>query len=143
VIDPPPVVFVVDDDPSVRKALGRLLRSAGWHAEVFASAQEFLAQERPDAPGCLVLDVQMPGLDGLDLQRTLDEEHVRLPIVFITGHGDIPMSVRAMKAGAADFLPKPFDDENLLDAVHQAVAKDTQARRQRADFSVLRERVRR
>jgi FixJ family two-component response regulator len=134
-------VFVVDDDPSVRKALGRLLRSAGLRAEAFASAQDFLAQERPDAPGCLVLDVQMPGLSGLELQRTLDEENVRLPIVFITGHGDIPMSVRAMKAGAADFLPKPFDDQNLLDAVRQAVAKDTEARRQRADLSVLQERV--
>jgi FixJ family two-component response regulator len=141
VSDPPPVVFVVDDDPSVRKALGRLLRSAGLRAEAFASAQEFLAHERPDAPGCLVLDVQMPGLNGLELQRTLEEENVHLPIVFITGHGDIPMSVHAMKAGAADFLPKPFDDQNLLDAVRQAVAKDTQARRQRADFSVLQERV--
>jgi RNA polymerase sigma factor (sigma-70 family) len=135
------VVFVVDDDPSVRRALGRLLRSAGLGAEAYASAQEFLAQERPDAPGCLVLDVQMPGLNGLELQRTLDEEHVCLPIVFITGHGDIPMSVHAMKAGAVDFLPKPFDDQNLLDAVRQAIAKDTQARRQRADFSVLQERI--
>jgi FixJ family two-component response regulator len=141
VSDPPPVVFVVDDDPSIRKALGRLLRSAGLRAEAFASAQEFLAYEPPNAPGCLVLDVQMPGLNGLELQRTLEEENVRLPIVFITGHGDIPMSVRAMKAGATDFLPKPFDDQNLLDAVRQAVAKDAQARRQRADFSVLQERV--
>jgi FixJ family two-component response regulator len=140
-IDPPPVVFVVDDDPSVRKALGRVLRSAGLRAEAFASAQDFLAQERPDAPGCLVLDVQMPGLNGLELQRTLDEENVRLPIVFVTAHGDIPMTVQAMKAGAADFLPKPLDDQELLDAVRQAVAKDTQARRQRVEFSVLQERV--
>ena len=141
-IDPSAVVFVVDDDPSVRKALGRLLRSAGLRAEAFASAEEFLGWDRPDAPGCVVLDVQMPGLNGLELQRTLDEENVRLPIVFITGHGDIPMSVRAMKAGAVDFLPKPFEDQTFLDAVHQAVARDRQARQQRAEVSVLQERAR-
>jgi FixJ family two-component response regulator len=142
VIDPAPLVFVVDDDPSVRKALGRLLRSAGLRAETFASAEEFLAWERPDAPGCVVLDVQMPGLNGLELQRKLDEDNVRLPIVIITGHGDIPMSVRAMKGGAVDFLPKPFEDQTFLDAVHQAVARDRQARQQRAEVSVLQERAR-
>ena len=136
-----PTVFVVDDDASVRKALSRLLRSAGLGVETFASAQDFLRHERPDAPGCLVLDVQMPGLDGLGLQQVLNERSRALPIVFITGHGDIPMSVRAMKAGAVDFLPKPFHGQTLLNAVRQAVAKGTRARQDEAEVSELRRRA--
>jgi FixJ family two-component response regulator len=132
---------VVDDDPSVRKALGRLLRSAGFQAETFESAQEFLRHPRPEEPACLVLDVQLPGLDGLGLQQSLAEANVALPIVFITGHADIPMSVRAMKAGAVDFLPKPFEDHQLLTAVQQAVAKDDGARTARAEASELRRRA--
>lgn len=135
------IVFIVDDDLSIRKALGRLLRSFGFQVETFPSAQKFLEHERPDAPGCLVLDVRMPGLDGLELQCSLREANVSLPIVFITGHGDIPMTVQAMKAGAVDFLPKPFDDEALLNAVRQAIARDVQARQERADNTVLRRRV--
>ncbi len=135
------VVFVVDDDASVRKALSRLLRSAGLRVETFASAQEFLLYDRPDASGCLVLDVQMPGLDGLELQRALNEANVSLPVIFITGHGDIPTSVRAMKAGAVNFLPKPFDDQDLLGAVRQAIAADGQARRERAEACAIRRRA--
>jgi FixJ family two-component response regulator len=136
-----PTVFVVDDDPSIRRALGRLLRSAGLRVELFASAEEFLHRDRPDAPGCLVLDVQMPGLDGLELQRALGEADVRLPIIFMSGHGDVPTSVRAMKAGAADFLPKPFDAGELLQAIRQALARNRQARQQDADVAVLRARA--
>lgn len=135
------IVFIVDDDPSVRKALGRLLRSFGFQVEVFSAAQKFLEHKLPDAPGCLVLDVRLPGLDGLELQRSLSEANVTLPIVFITGHGDIPMTVRAMKAGAVDFLPKPFEDQDLLNAVRQAIAKDVQARQEQADVTVLQQRV--
>ncbi len=139
--DAAPVVFVVDDDASVRKALGRLLKSAGLRAETFASALEFLRHDRPDAPGCLVLDVRMPGLDGLELQHALGAGNISPPIIFITGHGDIPMSVRAMKAGAVDFLPKPFDDRDLLDAVRRAIAQDVQAGRMRAEVSEIRRRA--
>jgi FixJ family two-component response regulator len=136
-----PCVFVVDDDDSVRKALGRLLGSAGLRAETFGSAEEFLCHDRPDAPGCLLLDVELPGLDGLELQRRLDEANVGLPIIFITGHGDIPMSVQAMKAGAADFLAKPFDDETLLHAIRQAVTRDELVRQRDADVSIVRRRA--
>jgi FixJ family two-component response regulator len=139
--DSRPHVFVVDDDPSVRKALGRLLRSAGFQTDTFDSAQEFLRHPRYQAPACLVLDVQMPGLDGLELQRSLAEANVALPIVFITGHGDIPMSVRAMKVGAVDFLPKPFEDHQLLTAVRQAIAKDAKTRAGRVEVSTLRRRA--
>jgi FixJ family two-component response regulator len=117
-------VFVVDDDPSIRKALARLLPLAGLHAECFSSAVEFLQFRRPNAPSCLILDVQMPDLDGLALQDSLKRGHVSLPIIFISGHGDIPMSVQAMKAGAVDFLPKPFDDDVLLRAIRHAIAQD-------------------
>src|SRR5262245_20392579 len=106
--DPTPFVAVVDDDPAFRKAVGRLLRAAGFRVEELASAEEFLTYRRPDAPGCLVLDLQMPGVDGLELQRRLVAADAALPIVFITAHGDIPTTVRAMKGGAVDFLPKPF-----------------------------------
>ena len=134
------IVFIVDDDPSIRKALGRLLRSLGFQVETFPSAQKFLEHELPDAPGCLVLDVRMPGLDGLELQRSLSEAHVTLPIIFITGHGDIPMTVRAMKAGAVEFLPKPFREQDLLDALNLALDRDRTARKQRAELAVLRAR---
>jgi FixJ family two-component response regulator len=134
-------VFVVDDDPSVRKSLERLLRSAGLQSKAFSSAVEFLGFDRPDAPGCLVLDVQMPELDGLELQHSLSEGHIGLPIIFITGHGDISMGVQAMKAGAVDFLPKPFDDEDLLRAVRQAIAKDRRDRELRSGVSVIQQRA--
>ncbi|MGH7828491.1 MAG: sigma-54-dependent transcriptional regulator [Candidatus Binatia bacterium] len=121
--DKNPFVFVVDDDSSIRESLKNLIRSAGLNTETFASAQEFLASPRPDSPSCLVLDVQLPGLSGLDLQQELAKVDVQIPIVFITGHGDIPMSVRAMKAGAIEFLTKPFRDEDLLNAVEQAIKR--------------------
>jgi FixJ family two-component response regulator len=119
-----PVIFVVDDDPSVRKSLLRVMTSAGYAVEAFASARDFLARERFAGPCCLVLDVRMPGLTGLDLQEALAGNGHRIPIVFITGHGDISMSVQAMKDGAADFLTKPFDVDKLLEAVGRAVTKD-------------------
>src|SRR5215468_5555025 len=123
-----PRVYVVDDDASVREAVGSLIRSAGLRVETFASAQEFLASPRADVPSCLVLDVQLPGLSGLDLQQELVKANVQIPIIFLTGRGDIPMSVRAIKAGALEFLTKPFDDEDLLDAIHQGIARDQRAR---------------
>jgi DNA-binding NtrC family response regulator len=128
------MVFVVDDDPSIREALGSLLRSAGLGVRTFASAQEFLTSQRPDVPSCLVLDVRLPGLSGLDLQQELAKAGVQIPIIFITGHGDIPMSVRAMKAGALEFLTKPFEDEDLLDAIQQGIARHRRARQQRQDI---------
>jgi FixJ family two-component response regulator len=124
-----PFVFVVDDDASVREGLARLFRSVQLSVEVFASAQEFLANERPNVPSCLVLDVRLPGLSGFDFQVELMKADIRIPIVFITGHGDIPMTVRAMKAGAVDFLAKPFRDQDLLDAVATAIQRD-RARRE-------------
>jgi RNA polymerase sigma factor (sigma-70 family) len=134
-------VFVVDDDLSVRRSLERLLRAEGIQAKAFSSALEFLEFERPDAPACLVLDVQMPELDGLELQGSLREGPISLPIIFITGHGDISMGVQAMKAGAVDFLPKPFDHQDLLRAVRQAIAKDTRDRQLRSDMSIIQQRV--
>jgi FixJ family two-component response regulator len=133
-------VFVVDDDPPMRESLKNLLRSVGLRAELFASAQEFLRSKRPDLPSCLVLDVRLPGLSGLDLQRRTTEAGVEIPIIFITGHGDIPMSVRAMKAGAVEFLTKPFRDQDLLDAIQQALERDRKARDQRAAIEELRSR---
>ena len=133
-----PVVFVVDDDASVRKALANLLCSVGLKVQTFGTAQEFLSSERPDAPGCLVLDARLPGLSGLDLQRQLAEAKIQLPIIFITGHGDIPMSVDAMKAGAVEFLTKPFREQVLLDAIQQAVERDRAAYAQRAALAELR-----
>ena len=135
-----PVVFVVDDDPAIRQALQSLIRSVGLRVETFASAQEFHARRRSDAPSCLVLDVRMPGASGLDLQRRLGEQGLTLPIIFITGHGDIPMSVRAMKAGAVEFLTKPFRDQELLDAIQAAIERDREALRVRAELTDLRER---
>jgi FixJ family two-component response regulator len=136
-----PSVFVVDDDSSLRRALRRLLKSVGLHVETLASAEEFLARPAPAGPACVVLDVSMPGLSGLDLQHALAERHSRLPIVFLSGHGDIPMTVRAMKAGAVDFLPKPFHDEDLLAAVRQALSRHAQACREETELSELRQRT--
>jgi FixJ family two-component response regulator len=133
-------VFVIDDDQSIREAIRSLIRSVGIRVETFASAQEFMASKRPDAPSCLVLDVRMPGLSGLDLQRELSEAGISIPIIFITGHGDIPMSVRAMKAGAVEFLTKPFRDQDLLDAITQAIDRDRAARSQQAEMANLRRR---
>ena len=122
------IVYVVDDDASLRASLQDLLESVGLRVAACASAQEFLHSPRPEVPSCLVLDVRLPGLSGLELQRWLATGNLALPIIFITGHGDIPMSVQAMKAGAVDFLPKPFRDQDLLDAVHQALARARHAR---------------
>jgi FixJ family two-component response regulator len=135
-----PLVCVVEDDPSVREALGGLIRSAGWSVEVFSSAHEFLVREKAAPPSCLVLDIRLPGLSGLDLQDRLAELGNGIPIVFITGHGDIPMSVRAMKAGAVEFLTKPFVDEDLLDGVGRAIERDREARRRNGEVAELRER---
>src|ERR1700736_3008328 len=118
-----PVVFVIDDDQSVRDGLESILRSVGLQVKLFASTQEFLRSTRPDVPGCLVLDVRLPGMGGLDFQRELAKSSIYLPIIFITGHGDIPMSVRAMKAGAIEFLTKPFRDQELLDAIQLGIAR--------------------
>ena len=125
---PESTVFIVDDDASVRDALGSLIRSVGLHVRLFASAQEFLGTPEPDVPTCVVLDVRMPGLSGLDCQRQLADAGFKVPIIFMTAHGDIPMSVRAMKAGAVDFLAKPFRDQDMLDAVAAALQRDRQAR---------------
>jgi FixJ family two-component response regulator len=133
------VIFVVDDDASVRDAIGGLLRSVGLKPVLFASAEAFLTSEKPDMPACVVLDVRMPGLGGLDCQRRLTEAGFEIPIVFMTGHGDIPMSVRAMKAGAVDFLTKPFRDQDLLDAIQQAVERDRARRAELEETQALRE----
>lgn len=134
------MVFVIDDDESIREALHSLIRSVGLSVATFASAQEFLQSQRPDVPACLILDVRMPGLSGLDLQRDLADANIHIPIIFITGHGDIPMSVRAMKAGAVEFLTKPFRDQDLLDAIQQALERDRRERSQQADSAELRNR---
>ena len=134
-------VFVIDDDASVRDALKSLIRSVGLEVELFGSTQEFLGRAQPDAPACLVLDVRLPGKSGLEFQRDLAEAGVRVPIIFITAHGDIPMSVRAMKAGAVEFLTKPFRDQDLLDAIQVALDRD-QARYQRdMEVAALRKRL--
>jgi FixJ family two-component response regulator len=126
--DQQPVVFVIDDDESVRGALARLLRSVGLQTEVFGSAAEFLQSKLPDVPSCLVLDVRLPGQSGLDFQAELAKANIRIPIIFISGHGDIPMTVRAMKGGAVDFLAKPFRDQDMLDAVATAIDRDRERR---------------
>jgi RNA polymerase sigma factor (sigma-70 family) len=135
-----PIVFIVDDDASVRDALKRLIRSVGLRVELFGSAREFLQRGRPDVPSCLVLDVRLPGIGGLDLQRQLADANVQTPIIFITAHGDIPMSVRAMKAGAVEFLTKPFRDQDLLDAIQIALERDRARLQREAEIAVLRER---
>jgi len=134
-------VFLVDDDPAVCKALSRVLREEGWNVETFESAEAFLAREDGQRPGCLVLDVTMPGLDGLELQRRLNEEGQTLPIVFLTGHGDIPMSVQAIKAGAADFLTKPVNSDRLVSAVRAAIEQESGARQSRADIAAFEQRL--
>lgn len=139
--EPLPRVFIVDDDESVRRSLKRLIQSAGYDVETYESADEFLAFDLYDGPCCLVLDVRMPGLTGLDLQDALNKANLDLPLIFITGHGDIPMSVKAMKAGAVDFMPKPFEDEELLDAVHQAIEKHTVSRQERAALADVEQRI--
>jgi FixJ family two-component response regulator len=136
----PDTVVVVDDDSSMREALANLVRSIGLRANLFTSAQEFLQSPRPDSTCCVVLDVRLPGLSGLDCQRQLLEAGLSIPIIFITGHGDIPMSVRAMKAGAIEFLTKPFRDQDLIDAVHSALQIDRAARLQEKELTELRER---
>ena len=135
-----PIVFVVDDDPLIRDGLRSLIKSVGLHVETFGSSREFMQRRPSDAPGCLVLDVRLPGLSGLDLQRELNESNFQIPIIFMTGHGDIPMSVRAMKNGAQEFLTKPVRGQDLLDAVQQAIARDRAARRERAKMADLRTR---
>ena len=135
-----PTVFVVDDDVSMREALSRLIRSVGLHVETFSSAREFLRQKEPEVPACLVLDVRLPGLSGMELQREMASANCRIPIIFITGHGDIPMSVRAMKAGAVDFITKPFHDQDLLDAIQNAIERDSEALKHRYEASELRSR---
>jgi FixJ family two-component response regulator len=133
------IVFVVDDDPSIREALDSLLRSVGFDIQTLASAQDFLANKRPDVPSCLMLDVQLPGLSGLDLQQEPAKANMRIPII-ITGHGDIPISVRAMKAGAAEFLTKPFRDQDLVDAIRKCIERDRAAREPRSQIDDLRQR---
>ena len=134
------VVFVVDDDPSVRRSLESLVRSVGLDARLFSSAQEFMQAERPDAPGCLVLDVRLPGMSGLTFQQELARAGVALPVIFISGHGDVPMTVRAMKAGAVEFLTKPFDEQVLLDAIHAAIERDRERRRDGVSLAALKAR---
>ena len=137
------MVFVLDDDASIREALSSLVRSVGLSVEACSSAKEFLRHKRSETPACLVLDVRLPGLSGMELQRELAAANNQIPIIFITGHGDIPMSVRAMKAGAVEFLTKPFRDQDLLDAVQQAIERDTVAFKQRSESAELRTRYRR
>lgn len=137
-MEPGAIVYVVDDDVSVREALEGLIRSAGLKVETFRSAQEFLARQRADLPSCLVLDVRLPGLSGLDLQKRLAEVNLEIPIIFITGHGNVPAAVQAMKAGALEFLTKPFTDRDLLDAIEQAIKRDRAARQHQAEMRKLR-----
>ena len=137
----PPIVFVVDDDPSVRRALKRLIGSVGLQVETFGSANEFLQARQPDVLSCLVLDIRLPGISGLDFQRELAAADVHVPIIFITAHGDIPMTVRAMKAGAIEFLTKPFRDQDLLDAIHMALERDRNRRQQESELATLRKRL--
>ena len=135
-----PTVFVIDDDELVRAAIRGMLKSVGLRSQTFATPQEFLRSKHPDGPSCLVLDVRLPGVSGLDFQRELADAGVSIPIIFITGHGDIPMTVRAMKSGAIEFLTKPFRDQDLLDAIHQALDRDRATRQQQSELVELRRR---
>jgi FixJ family two-component response regulator len=137
---PDPVVFVVDDDEAVRESIRKLLSSVGLRAQTFGSTAEFLSSTRPEAPGCLVLDVRLPDVSGLEFQRALSEADTQIPIIFITGHADIPMTVQAMKAGAVEFLTKPFRGQDLIDAIHEAIAKDRAAWAGREQMKEIRER---
>jgi FixJ family two-component response regulator len=133
-------VFVIDDDARMRAATERLLKSVGLHAETFATPQDFLRRKLPDGPGCLVLDMRLPGMSGLDVQRKLTEAGVQIPVIFITGHGDIPMTVKAMKSGAVEFLTKPFRDQDLLDAIQQALQHESETRQLQDRIQELKER---
>ena len=137
---PTPTVFVVDDDDDVRVSIAELLRSAGVRTETFVTAQEFLGRARAEGPSCVVLDLQLPGMDGLEVQRELARSGDAMPIIFLTGHGDIPTTVKAMKSGAVEFLTKPFDDGRLLDVIHQALERDQAARKQQTELSALKDR---
>jgi FixJ family two-component response regulator len=134
------LIFIIDDDASLRESLRNLIQSVGLRVQAFTSAQEFLRSNRPDVPSCLVLDVRLKGLSGLDLQKRMAEADIEIPIIFMTGHGDIPMTVTAMKAGAVEFLTKPFRDQDLLDAIQQALERDRKAREQRSNIEDLRSR---
>jgi FixJ family two-component response regulator len=138
--EPDPIVFVIDDDALIRDGIQSLIKSIGLRAETFSSARDFMLAQHPDAPACLVLDVRMPGLSGLDLQRQLSDSHIHIPIIFITGHGDIPMTVRAMKDGAMEFLTKPVRGQDLLDAIQKAIALDRGLRTKRAELAETRKR---
>ncbi|HXM10888.1 MAG TPA: response regulator [Terriglobales bacterium] len=138
--EPASVIFVVDDDPSIRRAIKRLVESVGLQVELFGAAQEFLQSQRQDVPSCLVLDIRLPGISGLDFQRELAEAKNNIPIIFISAHGDVPMAVRAMKAGAVEFLTKPFRDQDLLDAVQVALDRDRARREREGEIATLRER---
>ncbi len=133
-------VFVIDDDSLVRAAIQGMLKSVGLRSETFGTPQEFLRSKRPDEPSCLILDVRLPGVNGLEFQRELADAGIRIPIIFVTGHGDIPMSVKAMKSGAVEFLTKPFRDQDLLDAIHQALNRDRITRQQQSKLTELRKR---
>src|SRR5271167_4233818 len=133
-----PMVFVLDDDDLVRASIQGMLKSVGLRSETFGTPQEFLRGKRPDGPSCLVLDVRLPGISGLDFQRELADAGIGIPIIFITGHGDIPMTVKAMKSGAVEFLTKPFRDQDLLDAIHQALDRDRTARQRQSELGELR-----
>ena len=135
-----PTVFVVDDDALVRAAIQGMMKSVGLRSEIFATPQEFIRSKRPDGPSCLILDVRLPGINGLKFQRELADAGVHIPIIFITGHGDIPMTVKAMKSGAVEFLTKPFRDQDLLDAVHQALDRDRVMRQQQSELTELQKR---
>ena len=135
-----PTVFIVDDDGRMRAAMQRLLKTVGLHSESFATPQDFLRRKLPDAPSCLVLDIRLPGMSGLDVQHKLNEAGVQIPIIFITGHGDIPMTVQAMKSGAVEFLTKPFRDQDLIDAIQQALKRNDEMRQQQHDTQELKER---
>jgi RNA polymerase sigma factor (sigma-70 family) len=138
--EPAPIVFVVDDDPSVRRAIKRLVESVGLRVELFGSASEFMSSTRPDVVSCLITDIRLPGISGLTFQRELANAKNEIPMIFITAHGDIPMTVRAMKAGAVEFLTKPFDDQDLLDAIQVALKRDRERRQRQAEAEILRER---
>src|ERR1700704_5970091 len=135
-----PTVFVVDDDDLVRASIQGMLKSVGFRSETFGTPQEFLHSKRPDGPSCLVLDIRLPGVSGLDFQHQLVDAGIRIPVIFITGHGDIPMTVKAMKSGAIEFLTKPFRDQDLLDAIHQALDRDRVMRQQQSELAELRKR---
>ncbi|SPE59970.1 Nodulation protein W [Verrucomicrobia bacterium] len=138
--EPDPIVIVIDDDSSFRRSTERLINSAGFNVQSFAAAKDFLRAKRPDTPACVVLDVRMPGMSGLDLQKELATAGIEIPLIFITGHGDIPTSVRAIKAGAIEFLTKPFCEQSLLDAIQQAIQRDRAGRAQRGKLAALRDR---